>query len=174
VISLAQEVTPNIMETRRAQLGSFLSGYTTGADVVMVVHGSTSHDRASAWFTSDDTAKAGTSFTYAGVNRSHRAPSTYEDTMASAASSTSTNMPPDCADEIFGKAGCAGRSGGVAARCHALDVDDPGKPARAWDDRDVVTRWSNTPIPLGSSAARRSTRSRTCRAMGGRPQWACG
>jgi hypothetical protein len=70
--SLVHEIAPNLMETRRAQLAGFLSGYGAEADVVMIAHGSTTHDRATAWFTSDDTARAGTAFTYDGVARTHR------------------------------------------------------------------------------------------------------
>jgi hypothetical protein len=69
--ALAQEDNPNIMETRRDKLNAFVSQYSERADIVFVMHGSTSHDRASAWFTSDDAAKAGTAYTYDGVARTH-------------------------------------------------------------------------------------------------------
>ena len=60
--ALAQEDNPNIMETRRDKLNAFVSQYSERADIVFVMHGSTSHDRASAWFTSDDAAKAGLAY----------------------------------------------------------------------------------------------------------------
>jgi hypothetical protein len=69
--SLAHEVAPNIMETRRDRLKSFLAGYGVTADVVFVLHGSTTHDRASAWFTTDDAARAGVSVTFDGTTRTH-------------------------------------------------------------------------------------------------------
>jgi hypothetical protein len=69
--ALAHEVNPNIMETRRDKLNPFLSRYIETADMVFVIHGSTTHDRASAWFTTDDAARAGTAYTYDGTARTH-------------------------------------------------------------------------------------------------------
>lgn len=70
--SLAHAIAPNLMETRRDRLKSFLAGYGVTADVVFVLHGSTTHDRATAWFTTDDAAKAGVSVTFDGTTRTHR------------------------------------------------------------------------------------------------------
>lgn len=69
--SLAHEIDPNLMETRRDRLNAFLNRYRVKADVVFVIHGSTTHDRATAWFTTDDSSRAGTNFTYDGGNEVH-------------------------------------------------------------------------------------------------------
>ncbi|MCY7349972.1 MAG: hypothetical protein LH606_04810, partial [Cytophagaceae bacterium] len=71
--ALAQEVpASNMMETRRPVLAAFLAGFSEVADVVFVVHGSTTHTRASAWFTTDDPGLPGTSYTFDGLARTHR------------------------------------------------------------------------------------------------------
>lgn len=69
--ALVQEDNPDIMETRRSLLAPFLGGYGESADVVIILHGSTTHTRASAWFTSDDPARPSTPFTYDGANQAH-------------------------------------------------------------------------------------------------------
>jgi hypothetical protein len=70
--SLAHEVPQsNVMETRRSVLASFLATFGVVADMVFVIHGSTSHTRASAWFTTDHTTLAGTAYTFDGVTRTH-------------------------------------------------------------------------------------------------------
>lgn len=69
--SLAHELSPNLMETRRTKLNAFLSLFTEVADMVFVIHGSTTHDRATAWMTTDDSSKPTTAFTYDGVARTH-------------------------------------------------------------------------------------------------------
>lgn len=69
--SLAHEIPPNMMETLRNKLGAFVSQYGEFADMVFVMHGSTTHGRATAWFTSDDPAKPGVAFTYDGVAHVH-------------------------------------------------------------------------------------------------------
>ena len=71
VTSLAHEVDPNLMETRRNQLKSFLGGYGVTADIVFVLHGSTTHDRATAWFTTDDSSRPGVASTFDGTSRTH-------------------------------------------------------------------------------------------------------
>lgn len=69
--ALVQEDAPDIMETRRAVLAPFLARYGENADVVIALHGSTTHTRASAWFTSDDPARPSTAFTYDGAAHVH-------------------------------------------------------------------------------------------------------
>ncbi len=70
--SLAHEVpASNIMETRRAVLVPFLASFGVVADMVLIIHGSTTHTRASAWFTTDNAALAGTLYTFNGANRTH-------------------------------------------------------------------------------------------------------
>jgi hypothetical protein len=65
--SLAHEIPQSdVMETRRSVLVPFLAAYGITADVVFVIHGSTTHHRASAWFTTDDTSLAGTPYTLDG------------------------------------------------------------------------------------------------------------
>ncbi|HKI16483.1 MAG TPA: hypothetical protein VKA15_01315 [Isosphaeraceae bacterium] len=65
--SLAHEVPQsNVMETRRSVLAPFLASFGVVADIVLVIHGSTTHIRASAWFTSDDPILAGTAYTLDG------------------------------------------------------------------------------------------------------------
>jgi hypothetical protein len=69
--ALAHEFPPNLMETRRTQLKGFLARFDEIADLVLVVHGSTTHDRATAWFTTDDAAQPGVAYTYDAVARTH-------------------------------------------------------------------------------------------------------
>jgi hypothetical protein len=69
--SLVHEVPLNIIETRRSALVPFVARYSETADIVMAITGSTTHTRASAWFTTDDASQPGTPFTYDGVNRTH-------------------------------------------------------------------------------------------------------
>ena len=59
------------METRRAVLVPFLASFGVVADMVLIIHGSTTHTRASAWFTTDNAALAGTPYIFDGVNRNH-------------------------------------------------------------------------------------------------------
>lgn len=69
--ALAHEWPPNLMETRRDRLNPFLGRFNIQADYVSVLHASTTHTRATAWFTTDDATQAGTAFTYDGANRTH-------------------------------------------------------------------------------------------------------
>jgi hypothetical protein len=69
--SLVHEIPPNLMETRRSVLRAFLSTFGIAADMVFIIHGSTTYTRATAWFTSDDAASGGTVYTYDGTNRTH-------------------------------------------------------------------------------------------------------
>jgi len=69
--ALAHEIDPNLMETRRTRLKGFVGRYGETADVVFVLHGSVTHDRATAWFTTDDAAGPTTDFTFDGAARVH-------------------------------------------------------------------------------------------------------
>jgi len=69
---VAQDGVSNLLVARRSVVVPFLTRYHLAADVVYAVSASTSHDRASAWFTSDDDASPGTPFTLDGVTRHHR------------------------------------------------------------------------------------------------------
>jgi hypothetical protein len=69
--ALAQQLKPDIMEPRWERLASFLTRFHEVADIVFVLHGSTTHTRAQAWVTVDDNSRPALSFTYDGVARQH-------------------------------------------------------------------------------------------------------
>src|SRR5205085_2862773 len=56
----------------RAAFAPFLAGHGIDADVAYAVSASSSHNRASAWFTTDDDAQAGLPFTLDGNQLFHR------------------------------------------------------------------------------------------------------
>jgi hypothetical protein len=91
--ALAHEIAPNIMETRRDRLNAFLSGYRLSSDVVYVIHGSTTHDRSSGWFTTD-AGGASTAFTFDGVNRVHGHTASIPGSVAIPTSFDTTSMTP--------------------------------------------------------------------------------
>jgi hypothetical protein len=62
----------NIVMTRRTRFTPFLAAYGLSADVAYAVTGSTTHTRASAYFTSDDDAQPGVPFVLDGVQYYHR------------------------------------------------------------------------------------------------------
>lgn len=92
--SLAHEISPNLMETRRNQLNGFLGTYGIRADIVFVMHGSTTHDRATAWFTTDDNTRAGVASTYDGTTRTHRRHMSIPGSAAVAISFDTTGLTP--------------------------------------------------------------------------------
>jgi hypothetical protein len=59
------------MTDPRLVLPSFLARFREVADVVFVIHDSTTHRQASAWYTTDDNSRPTVSFTYGGVVRQH-------------------------------------------------------------------------------------------------------
>lgn len=61
-----------LLVARRAAIRDFLLDEGIVADVVYGISGSHTHTRASAWFTSDDDASPGVSFTIDGVSMHHR------------------------------------------------------------------------------------------------------
>ncbi len=69
---VAQDGVSNLLVARRSVFVPFLTRYGLQADVVYAVSSSDSHDRASAWFTSDDDARAGCPFALDGVTLYHR------------------------------------------------------------------------------------------------------
>ena len=99
------------METRRDKLNAFLSRYSQKADMVFVIHGSTTHDRATAWYTTDDEARPGVAFTYDGVSRTHRR---FASTPGSAALPISVNQTGLTAIHEFGHAGSDFNTGRVS------------------------------------------------------------
>ena len=69
--ALAHEVSPDRMEARRQVLAPFLTRFHEVADMVFVIHDSTTHTRAIGWYTTDDNSRPAVSFTYDGVSRQH-------------------------------------------------------------------------------------------------------
>jgi hypothetical protein len=69
--SLCKEIAPNLMEARRDNFNSFASRYAEKPDIGVAIHGSAVFDRATAWYTTDDTAKGGVAYTYDGNNHQH-------------------------------------------------------------------------------------------------------
>jgi hypothetical protein len=69
---VGQDGVSNLLVARRSVFVPFLTGYGLQADVAYAVSLSDSHDRASAWFTSDDDARPGCPFAVDGVTFYHR------------------------------------------------------------------------------------------------------
>lgn len=69
---VAQDDVSNLLIARRSVFIPFLAQYALRADVAYAVSASASHDRASAWFTSDDDASPGCPFALDGVILYHR------------------------------------------------------------------------------------------------------
>ncbi len=69
--ALVTQFPPNIAEPRRDRFKPFLANYQIEADVAFAVTASPTHDRASAWYTSEDTTKAGTPFLVDGAGFAH-------------------------------------------------------------------------------------------------------
>lgn len=62
----------DLLVPRRDRFVSFLNRYSVLADVVYAVSDSTTHTRASAWFTSDDNSRPGVDFVLDGSSLCHR------------------------------------------------------------------------------------------------------
>ena len=62
--SLVRLNPPNLIGPRKASFSSFLGRYSEKADVAFAVSGSSTHTRASANLTTDDTTAASTTYTY--------------------------------------------------------------------------------------------------------------
>ena len=69
---VAQDGVSNLLVARRSVIVPFLTRYGLQADVAYAVSASGSHDRASAWFTSDDDARPGCPFALDGITLYHR------------------------------------------------------------------------------------------------------
>lgn len=69
---VGQHLASSLLVARRSVFKAFLASYGLSADIAYAVSASTSHTRASAWFTSDDDAGAGVPFTLDGVQLFHR------------------------------------------------------------------------------------------------------
>ncbi|PHJ57162.1 hypothetical protein VF14_21800 [Nostoc linckia z18] len=69
---VAQDSVSNLLVARRQIFIPFISNLGLQADVVYAISQSTSHNRASTWFTSDNDAGPGFNFTIDGVTQSHR------------------------------------------------------------------------------------------------------
>jgi hypothetical protein len=57
--ALVSQFPPNIAEPRRDRFPAFLAKNQITADVAYAVTASSTHDRASAWFTTEDTSRGG-------------------------------------------------------------------------------------------------------------------
>ena len=86
---VAQDAMSNLLVARRSVFNAFLARHGLAADVVYAISGSESHDRASAWFTSDDDAGPGVPFALDGVWLHHRFRSLIPGTIAQPTTSTS-------------------------------------------------------------------------------------
>jgi hypothetical protein len=86
---VAQDGVSNLLVARRSRFVPFLSGHGLQADVAYAVSLSETHDRASAWFTSDDDARPGCPFALDGVTLYHRHYCLIPGTVAIHANSTS-------------------------------------------------------------------------------------
>jgi len=69
---VAQDGVSNLLVARRSVFVPFLTRYRLQADVAYAVSASSSHDRASAWFTSDDDTRPGDAFVLDGQSYHHR------------------------------------------------------------------------------------------------------
>jgi hypothetical protein len=87
--ALVRQVSPNLLEPQRARLNAFVGRYLEDPDIVFCISGSTTHTRASAWYTTDDGARAGVNFVYDGTTRTHRR---FTNIPGSAALSTNLDM----------------------------------------------------------------------------------
>ncbi|OMC51920.1 hypothetical protein A5742_17430 [Mycolicibacterium fortuitum] len=70
--ALVGAVAPNIIEPKRDRLNAFVGQYWENPDIVFCISGSTTHTRASAWFTTDDNLRTGVAFQFDGSARTHR------------------------------------------------------------------------------------------------------
>jgi len=69
---VANDSVSNQLIARRTVFSPFLARFGFHADVAYAVSNSATHNRATAWFTSDDDARGGVSFTLDGVQLVHR------------------------------------------------------------------------------------------------------
>ena len=69
--TLVRQNAPNLLEPIRDRLNAFAGRYGIDPDVVYCVSGSTTHTRASAWYTTDDNTRAGVAFNADGTARTH-------------------------------------------------------------------------------------------------------
>jgi hypothetical protein len=90
---VGQHGASNLLIARRAAITAFLATNNLFADVVYAVSGSTSHSRASAWYTSDDDARPGVQFLLDGSQLHHRHWHTIPGTVAIHTSATSLTAP---------------------------------------------------------------------------------
>ena len=86
---VAQDGSSNILVPRRTAFSPLLANYKINADVAYAVSASTSHTRASAWFTTDDDGQSGVPFTLDGNQFFHRFYNTIPGTVAIPVTATS-------------------------------------------------------------------------------------
>lgn len=69
---VAQDALSTMLIARRTEIAAFLAAAGLQTDVVYAVSASTSHTRASAWYTSDDDTRPGVPFVLDGAALTHR------------------------------------------------------------------------------------------------------
>ena len=69
--ALVTHFPPNLTEARRTKFAPFLANYGLTADVAYALTASATHERATAWFTTEDTTRGGVAFTVDGAARTH-------------------------------------------------------------------------------------------------------
>lgn len=69
--SLVSQFSPDIAEPRRDKFSPFLLNYQITADVAYAVTASPTHQRASAWYTTEDATRGGVPFQIDGVSFTH-------------------------------------------------------------------------------------------------------
>jgi hypothetical protein len=99
--ALVKRLSPNLIEAMRTRMNGFVGRYWEDPDLVFALSGSTTHTRATAWFTTDNDARPGVTFTYDGVSRTHRR---FTDIPGSAAISTLMDQSGLTAIHEFGHA----------------------------------------------------------------------
>ena len=126
---VAQDGVSNMLVARRANFLPFLATHGIYADVAYAVSQSATHNRASAWYTSDDDTRPGIPFTVDGVTYAHRYWSLIPGTVAIHTTSASLTAAHE-----FGHALSSYTNGSITD----LYVDSP----------DALNNKLGRPIPL--------------------------
>lgn len=69
---VAQDGLSNMLIARRTEIAAFIGSAGVEADVVYAVSASSTHTRATAWYTTDDDSRPGVAFTFDGRTLHHR------------------------------------------------------------------------------------------------------
>jgi hypothetical protein len=92
--ALVGEVAPNILEPQRDRVNGFVSAYWERADVAYCISASSTHDRASAWFTTDEGPINAAGYAYDGTNRAHGLRAQIPGSIAQSTSMDTTGLTP--------------------------------------------------------------------------------